>query len=66
MTIEQLQAEVNQRGQLTRADVQEALKLYADPDSAYVNMQTFLEGVDVQIMTADQKIAVLNDLESYD
>jgi hypothetical protein len=66
MTIEQLQAEVNQRGQLTRADVQEALNIYADPDSAYVNIQTFLDGIDQEVMTGDQKITVLNDVESYD
>lgn len=63
MTIEELQTAANTNETLTRADVQEALTLYDNPDSKYVNMQTFLEGI--TCLTEDEKLMVLNDLDSY-
>jgi hypothetical protein len=63
MTPEEIQQQVNEQGRLTRADVQAILEFYDNPANAYVNMQSFLEGVTA--LSHDQKIMVLNDIESY-
>lgn len=63
MTPEEIQGNANQLGQLTRRDIQSVLSFYADADSAYTNLQAFLEGV--TCMSADEKLMVLGDLDSY-
>lgn len=63
MTPEEIAQKVNDGEKLSRADVEAILAYYNDPDNAYVNMQTFLE---LTNMTNEQKLTILQDLESYE
>lgn len=63
MTPEEIITLVNSGTSLTRAHIASVLEYYNDKDSAYVNVQTFLDGI--SSLSQDDKIKILNDLESY-
>jgi Ca2+-binding EF-hand superfamily protein len=64
MSPEEITSLVNAGESLTRAHIVDLLNHYNDPDNSYINIQTFLEGIST--LNNDQKITILNDLESYD
>lgn len=62
---ENLLQQIQSQGQFTRAHMVEAISICGaqTPDEAYAYIQSLLE--DVEVLTTDDKIRVLTDLNTY-
>lgn len=64
-TLEQIQADVNQAGRVTRADIYEVLSLYKDKENAKANVGAFLGSLNEGVVSAGGVERILDDLDSY-